>query len=408
MRFICRFSLVLVFIFCTAISSFAQQNNLSVFAMDKNALVTNKSKLKSGDKALAPAYENLVDKANKIIAQQPIVSVMEKSGMPPSGDMHDYMSLALYFWPDPTKADGLPYIRKDGEINPEVHTYKDKRNMMDMSASIESLALAYYFSDDKKFSARAIQQLRAWFLDPATKMNPNFNFAQAVRGKNDGRGIGIIECRILINVIDAIGLIKSDPSWTKKDQQGMETWFSDFLQWFITSKNGIEEMNTKNNHGIWYDAQKLSFALFTHNDEVAKSTVKSIQSRLEYQMDSTGFFPAELERTISLHYSVFIIEPLFMIANMSNATGVDMWHYTSPTGRSIEKGFNVLKPYISKEKDWFGQQIKPFEFSSNGTPILAQGYYKYNCTTCRDAIYKIFSDDKEAQKSIIHLTSLID
>jgi len=67
-----------------------------------------------------------------------------------------------------------------------------------------------------------------------------------------------------------------------------------------------------------------------------------------------------------------------------------------------------LKPYISKEKDWFGQQIKPFEFSSNGTPILAQGYYKYNCTTCRDAIYKIFSDDKEAQKSIIHLTSLID
>lgn len=386
--------------------SFAQLKDLAVFAMDKNALSINKSKLKSGDKNLQASYKHLLENADKMLAKNMIYTVMDKKQTPPSGDMHDYMSLALYFWPDPDKADGLPYIRKDGQINPEVETYKDKVNINEMMKTVDQLSLAYYFSDDKKYSQKVIEQIRAWFLDPATRMNPNFNFAQAVKGKNDGRGIGIIECREFIKVIDGIGLIKSDPSWTKKDQENTEKWFADFLKWFTTSKNGIEEMNAKNNHGVWYDAQKLSYALFTHNTEIAKSTVKSIQSRLEMQMDTSGFFPAEMERTISLHYSAFIIEPLFMIAQMSDAVGIDMWNYTSSTGRSIRKGFEVLKPYLGKEKEWVGQQIKPFEFASNGTPLLAQGYYKYGCKSCKDCIYSI--NAKNADESIAHLISLID
>ena len=397
--------MLMVMVCCFSVS-YGQQNDLKVFVKDKSALQINKVKLKSGNKNLIPAFNKLIKDADQLLDKVPS-TVMEKKQTPPSGDMHDYMSLAIYFWPDPSKADGLPYIRKDGQINPEVDDYKDKSNMIRMNRNVEVLALAYYFSDDNKYAEKASQILHAWFLNPETKMNPNLNFAQAVKGKNDGRGIGIIESRILTSVVDAVGMINNSKSWSKNDQKEMEKWFNDFLQWLITSKNGIEESKAKNNHGIWYDEQKLSFALFTGNNEIALNTLNSMKSRIELQMDTTGFFPAEMERTISLHYMAFMLEPLFYIANMASTMNENFWNYTSASGRSIKKTFDVMKPYLSKEKEWIGQQIKPFEFEDNATPLLAQGYYKYSCSDCKLAIRNILGEEK-SESTIYHLTTLID
>lgn len=396
-----------VFIFCLTASmhATAQQSTLNVFAMDRDALAINKKKIQKGDIHLLPALENLKKNAEQLL-QNPVYTVMEKKQTPPSGDRHDYMSIALYYWPDPSKSDGLPYIRKDGQINPEVKEFQDKENIGQMCKMVEQLSLAYYFTDDSRYAQKAITQLRAWFLNSETRMNPNFNFAQAIKGKNDGRGIGIIESRTFIEVADAVGLLKNSKDWQPEDQKGMEKWFSDFLQWLITSKNGIEEYQTKNNHGIWYDAQKLSYALFTRNQEIAKSTLSSIKSRLQDQMDSTGFFPAEMERTISLHYSAFVMEPLFKIANMSLTMGDNFWAYSTQSDKSLNKAFNVLMPYLSKEKEWTSQQIKPFDYSLYSSPLLAQGYYRYGCKTCREGFYRVYQ--KNPDESILHLTTLID
>ncbi len=402
-----KFKIVLfVFFILVKVSSFAQRNDLRIFSKDKNALIINKKKLKAGDVNLIPAYQELLKNADQLLDKH-CPSVLEKKQTPPSANMHDYMSLAIYFWPDPSKSDGLPYIRKDGEINPEVDDYKDKDNMKKMAEYVETLTLAYYFSDDVKYSKKAEEYIRTWFLNPETSMNPNLNFAQAVKGKNDGRGIGIIESRILSSVADGVGILKSSSTWTSKDQAGMEKWFEDFLQWLITSKNGIEESKAKNNHGIWYDEQKLFFALFANKTEIAKSTVNSLKNRLELQMDTTGFFPEELARTISLHYSAFILEPLFNAAIMAESAGMDLWQYQSETGRSLKNAFQVLKPYLSKEKEWFSQQIKPFEFQDNATPLLAYGFYKYGCKDCKQSIINILGPEKY-KKSIYHLTTLID
>jgi hypothetical protein len=383
----------------------SQESKLNVFTMDRNALEINKAKIKKNDPKLLPSYEKLLSVADEALAVKELYTVMEKKQIPPSGDMHDYMTIAIYFWPDPKKADGLPYIRRDGEINPETKDYKDKANIGLMIKSVEKLALAYYFSEDEKYAKKAVAQIKAWFLDPATKMNPNLNFAQAIKGKNDGRGIGLIESREFVLVIDAIGLLQHSKHWTSKDQAGMEDWFKAYLEWFSTSKNGIEEMNAKNNHGIWYDAQKLGFALFTKNNKAAKSTIESVKERLESQMDETGFFPLEMERTISLHYEAFILEPLFWIAQMGSFLNEDLWNYETPKGKSIKKGFDVLVPYLANEKDWIGQQIKPFEYDEYSS-LLAKGYYKYNCSNCLTGVYKNL--DKKADQSILHLTTLID
>lgn len=355
----------------------------TVFVLNIQSLEKNKGRINAKDPSIMPAYKLLMKDADKALQFGP-VSVMEKKNDPPSGDKHDYMSLAPYHWPDPSKPNGLPYMRKDGQTNPEVLEYKDKEYMPQLCEHVHTLALAYYFSEDKMYAEHAAKLLRVWFLDAATRMNPNLNFAQAIKGDNTGRGAGLIDSRHFIKLVDAIGLLQGSSYWKEEDQKGMKQWFSDFLQWMQTSKNGMDEMKAQNNHGAWYDAQRLSLALFTGNNDLANKIILNAEDRLDKQMDNDGKFPKEMERTISLHYSVFVMNAFFTIAQMAEKTGIDLWNYKSPSGKSLKKGFDQLLPYISKEKDWQGQQIKDFDFEDAYT-LLIQGQ-RFGCKDCRERI----------------------
>jgi hypothetical protein len=147
-------------------------------------------------------------------------------------------------------------------------------------------------------------------------------------------------------------------------------------------------MKATNNHGVWYDAQRLSFALFTNNTMLAKKIVANVKKRIESQMDNNGFFPAELARTTSLHYSLFVVEPLVKIAQMSTHIGVDLWQFTAPNGNSIKKGCDVLIPYLIGEKTWTGEQIKPFNFDEP-LEFFAEISKKYNCPACVKKVAEI-------------------
>jgi hypothetical protein len=284
-------------------------------------LKTNLEKIKSGDTNYQKAYNGLISEANKALKFGP-VSVMEKTKTTPSGSKHDYMSLAPYHWPDPTKKDGLPYMRKDGETNPEVKLYKDKAYLPELCSHIYTLALANYYTDDTKYYDHAVQLIRVWFLDTATKMNPNMNFAQAIKGENVGRGAGLIDARHFIKVIEAIELMNKEEAYPKKDLKNMQVWFADFLQWMETSKNGKEEINAKNNHGVWYDALRLSIALFNNQKEAANKIIANAQVRLANQMDDNNRFPLEMARTTSFHYSVFVIDAFKKLQQWLNLSGL--------------------------------------------------------------------------------------
>lgn len=322
-----------------------------------------------------PAIEKLRSRANKALDMQP-VSVMQKNAIPPSGDKHDYLSLARYWWPDPTKPHGLPYMRRDGEVNPEIRQVEDKNHLDEMITATSRLSLAYYLFGDEKYAAQAAKLMRAWFLDPTTRMNPNMNHAQLTRGRNIGRGSGLIDSRRLSNVVDTIGLLASSKSWTAEDQSGMEKWFRDYLKWLRNSDNGRDESQAENNHGSFYDVQVASIALFTGDVDLATKVLKRETNRIAYQIDKDGGQPRELDRTRSLWYSTFNLTALFQLARLGESVGVDLWSFQTKDGRSIRKALDYLTPYVTGEKKWPYKQIDEYK-SDAIVPVYLEAAVKY-------------------------------
>jgi hypothetical protein len=332
-----------------------------VFIIDGRELAETKRRIKSGDQTFAAALAKLESDARRAMQQKPL-SVVSKAVAPPSGDKHDYTSQAPYFWPNPDKPDGLPYIRRDGERNPELDKITDHLTLDQMEIAVRALSLAYYFKDDEEYSAKATQLLRAWFLDQATRMNPNLEYAQFIPGVNTGRGIGLIETRGLADIVDAIGLLAGSKSWTAADQKGLEDWFSKFLQWMQESRNGREENAAKNNHGTFYDVQAMSFALFVRRNDLAKQIAEAAkEKRIALQIEPDGRQPLELSRTKAWSYSNMNLDGLLLLARLAESVGVDLWAYETKEGRGIRRALEYLYPYATGNREWAYQQIGGFE-----------------------------------------------
>lgn len=328
-----------------------------VFLMDAQSLAKTKKSVAAGDRSFGTALEKLESDARRALAERETFSVTTKSVMPPSGDKHDYMSQAPYFWADPTKKDGRPYIRRDGERNPEINKISDHRTMDQMVGAVSTLALAYYLKGDEAYAAKAARLLRAWFLDPATRMNPDLQYAQAIPGINTGRGIGLIETRGLTRVVDAIGLLEGSKSLTASDRRGIERWYENFLKWMQESKNGRDENAAKNNHGTYYDVQTASFALFLGKKDLAKRILETAKrKRIALQIDPDGRQPLELARTKAWSYSVGNLDGLMQLAVLGETVGVNLWDYETPDGRGIRRALNFLYPFSVGEK-WKYQQL---------------------------------------------------
>jgi Alginate lyase len=355
-----------VFLFALAVS--AADPEPRVFSILPGSLSAAKARTAAGDAVMEPALKQLIADAGKALKLQP-PTVMDKPQTPPSGDKHDYMSQAPYFWPDPAKKDGLPYIRKDGQRNPESYDgHSDAPRMGRMAVAAESLALAAWFTGQDVYADRATALLRAWFLDPGTRMNPNFNFAQAVPGVNTGRGTGMIESRSIIPAMDAASLLAGSQHWSPADQKGMEAWMAAFLDWAQTSPNGKAEAAARNNHGSFYDEQIVALALFLGQTDLAKRTLEAVKTRrIAVQIKPDGSQPLELARADSFGYSRFNVMALCNLATMGRHAGIDLWRYEAPGGGSLRKAIDFLLPYVEQpEKEW------PYEHSHKGARNLTE------------------------------------
>lgn len=330
-----------------------------VFLLDAKFLVETKQRIQKGDKGFDAALAKLDQDAKKTLTTSDF-TVTSKTTPPPSGDKRDYYSQAPYWWADPAKPNGLPYIRRDGERNPEIEKYPDHRLLNEMADAVRTLALAYYFKGDERYADKAVKLLRTWFLDAETRMNPNLRYAQFIPGINDGRGIGLIETRGLAELVDSVGLLAGAKSWNAADQKKLEAWFDQFLTWMRESQNGRDEAGSQNNHGTYYDLQIASFALFVGKQELAKQILQSTrQTRIPKQFEPDGRQPLELERTRSWSYSVMNLDGWVSLAALGDRAGVDLWSYKTADGRGIRKAIEYLAPFGLDGQTWPHKQIIP-------------------------------------------------
>ena len=336
------------------------------------------------DTAEGMALAKVTALADLELAKAPY-SVTNKKIVPPSGDVHDYLSFSRYWWPDPEKPDGLPYIRKDGVVNRKLIANGDRVRLGDFCNGVQALALAGYILEDERYSRHAAKMVRAWFLDEATRMNPNLNFGQGVPGRATGRGPGIIDTRGFMLVLDAVALLNKD-IWSADDQSGLQAWCDDYQNWLKDSPLGQHEERAENNHGSWYAAQRASYALFAGKENIAKEILAGARVRIGEQFDADGNQAAELKRTLSLHYCVFNITALSRLACVGDEIGEDLWGYTPDHGCGLRKGLDVLMPYLNHELDWPHTQIDPVSLSPSSHMTLRLFSRHFNDQSYSEAV----------------------
>ncbi|WP_162339895.1 alginate lyase family protein [Cyclobacterium salsum] len=326
--------------------------------LEADVLEGIKSKTASDqDKAISVELKQLMDRADEKLTEGPF-SVVNKTQVPPSGDKHDYISMGTYWWPDPNTDDGLPYIRKDGQANPEIYEYQDQWVLEEMMNAMEVLAMAYYFTEEEKYGAHAIALLHTWFLDPETRMNPNLNFGQRIPGITEGRRSGIIDTRSFVLLPDLITLLSTSSHWQSAYEGGMKEWLGSYGNWLITSKHGKEEAVHGNNHSTWYYTQLIPMMIYSGQLEKADSLVqRGIPMIMDRMIAEDGGQPEELGRTRTWDYSTMNLKAMLYFAKGSEYLGRDLWEYKNEEGAGLKEALAFLAPYANGEKSWEYKQI---------------------------------------------------
>jgi len=329
--------------------------------------------------------KKIVKEADKRVGK-PVITITENENLQASKDPHDYFSTARYYWPDPSKPDGLPYIRKDGETNPEHSEVSDEKKLNDMIHAVEYLSLAYFLTGQERYAEEAGRFLRGFFLNPTTRMNPNMNYSQSVPGGAEGRGSGVIDSREFMRISDFLFLISKSPSWTDQDRSAMKAWWTEYAQWLQTSKIGLEEKKAPNNHGAVYDVQLAAVLVMAGKKEEAKKVLGgSLSARLDSQITLDGKQPRELARTKSWSYSCFNLKNICKGAVMARALGIDLWSHEGEGGRgSLRKAMLYLVPFLENPDSWSEKQITKFD-SKEARVWLNDGAVMYEDEVIRNA-----------------------
>lgn len=320
-------------------------------------------KQNTGNAFYQPRYESLLAQADRLLKAKPL-SVMDKRHTPANGDKHYYMSLSRYYWPDPTKPNGLPYTDHDGVSNPELNEY-DRNPLGTMAERVTTLSLAWYLSGQEKYAQKATEMLRAWFLDKATRMYPNMEYAQMIPGVNGGKGrkSGVLDGYSFVDMLNGVTLMEQSKSLTKADQKKLKAWFTQYLKWIQTSKQGVDEYNSDNNHAVACQTQIIAYAIYTGQTDLAKKEIEKFpQQRVFTQIEPDGRQPAELRRTLAFGYSVYNLTHYIDIYMMAKNLGLSIDKATSTDGRSFYRAMDFLLPYMGKTVDtWPYKQISQWD-----------------------------------------------
>ncbi|MGF7032992.1 hypothetical protein J2T17_003915 [Paenibacillus mucilaginosus] len=313
--------------------------------IEKNEVESKKLRLAERDAALLPGFQYLMKEADKALGLTP-PSVMDKTGIAPTGDKHDYWSLSPHSWPDPAMPGGMPYKEIPDAVNSQSMSGDyDKAALSKMTEAVNTLALAYYYTGDERYAHQASLFLKTWFLHPETRMNPNLNFGQTFPGRNGGGNI--IDAALLIHLPDSLLMLEGSPSWTQQDDEGVREWMRQFSEWMMSSEVGRKGKSAANNHSTWFDVEYITFLLATGQNQAAFHHLQDHSMRLiDLQIDSEGRMPNELNGPKAFHHSLYNLKAFSLLAAAAEHVGVDLWHYQGSRGQSLNAAYSYMAEYL--------------------------------------------------------------
>ena len=321
--------LLLAAVFLLLATSPAQGQKLSVATFDRSRILTA---------------------ANKYLKEQPITITAAQSPRS-TGGLHDFFSEGDYWWPDPNNPGG-PYIQRDGMSNPD-NFIDHRRYLMRLSIQVPTLAAAWKITNDTRYARKAAIHLRAWFVNEATRMNPNLQFAQAIQGRFTGRGTGIIDTIHLVEVAKAIQVIEPSSALSGAELKQIKKWFSDYVLWMTTSKNGTDEREARNNHGTCWVMQVAAFADLIGDKkllEYCRDRFKTVLVPNQIAVD--GSFPEEKRRTKPYGYSLFNLDAMTAVCQILSTRTDNLWKFELTDGRGVARAVAYMYPYIKDKKSW--------------------------------------------------------
>jgi hypothetical protein len=338
-------------------------------------------------------HDRVLNAASAYLIEKPI-TITAASSPRSAGGKHDYFSEGDYWWPDPKNPDG-PYIRRDGMSNPG-NFVAHREALIRLSVQMPALTAAWWLTRDRKYADHAAAHLRAWFIDPETKMNPNLQYAQAIHGITTGRGTGVIDTIHLVEVARATSVLGDGGMLEEALLTGVKAWFADYLKWMTTSKNGIEEREAENNHGTCWVFQVAEFARLTGNHDLIQYSADRYKTvLLPTQMKADGSFPLELTRTKPYSYSLFNLDVMTTLCWIASSKDHDLLKYELPDGRGTGKAIAFMYPYIKDKRRWpYPHDVEYFDDLPVRQPSLLFGGLAFSQTEYLELWRKLNPDPK--------------
>ena len=294
--------------------------------------------------------QRVLKAASQYLSEQPITITASRSPRS-AGGQHDFFSEGDYWWPDPNNPDG-PYVQRDGMTNPD-NFVEHRRALMRLSVQVPELVAAWKLTKDQRYAKHAARHLRAWFIDEPTRMNPSLLYAQAIKGRFTGRGVGIIDTIHLVEVTRAIEVMEHSGALSTVELAEIRKWFADYLLWMTTHKYGADERDAKNNHGTCWVMQAAAYARLTGNQEIQEFCRSRFKTLLvPNQIAANGSFPEELRRTKPYGYSLFNLDALSTICELLSTPKDNLWTFELGDGRGMRKAITYMVPYIRDKKAW--------------------------------------------------------
>jgi hypothetical protein len=292
----------------------------------------------------------VLDAAGVFLREAPRTVTASRS-LRSAGGPHDFFSEGDYWWPDPNSPAG-PYVQRDGMSNPD-NFVDHRRALMRLSVQAPTLAAAWRLTGDKRYAVHAGRHLRAWFVDPATRMAPHLRYAQAIHGITTGRAQGVIDTLHLVEVARAIEVLDRSPALSPAERDGVHSWFREYTRWLTTHENALKERDAKNNHATCWLLQVAAFARLVGDETLLADSRERFKTVIvPGQIAADGSFPEEQRRTKPYGYSVFNMDAMAGVAQTLSTPSDNLWTFETPDGRGLRRALTYLVPYIRDKKTW--------------------------------------------------------